>query len=222
MSERDKAFAAWKVANPQYHFVTGRDWMAWCAAWDMQQAQIDRLMLEFCPDEMSQEQLDEWAKHQRVSVSSNPTKALIHTVKPADTTLYTLQQTDRGSNFMRRFVARRATEALQQCEQALRAVGYVKIEQSPPRGELYSNRYVHPNVAEHFVLEGWHGTTDRDGINYGPVFTILYAGTYAPKISTHTPLHEIDPNVKAGEYTTELSNLGEAISAYFRSTIETK
>ena len=30
------------------------------------QAQIDALMLEFCPEEMTKEQLDEWAKNQRV------------------------------------------------------------------------------------------------------------------------------------------------------------
>ena len=29
------------------------------------QAQIDALMLEFCPDEMTQDQLDEWARNQR-------------------------------------------------------------------------------------------------------------------------------------------------------------
>ncbi len=29
------------------------------------QAEIDRLMLEFCPDEMTQEQLDEWGRNQR-------------------------------------------------------------------------------------------------------------------------------------------------------------
>lgn len=28
------------------------------------QAQIDELMLEYCPDEMTTEQLNEWAKHQ--------------------------------------------------------------------------------------------------------------------------------------------------------------
>lgn len=28
------------------------------------QAKIDELMLEYCPDEMSKEQLDNWAKHQ--------------------------------------------------------------------------------------------------------------------------------------------------------------
>lgn len=31
------------------------------------QAEIDRLMLEFCPDEMSEEQLETWAKHQQVA-----------------------------------------------------------------------------------------------------------------------------------------------------------
>lgn len=29
------------------------------------QAIIDRLMLEYCPDEMSEEQFEEWARHQR-------------------------------------------------------------------------------------------------------------------------------------------------------------
>jgi hypothetical protein len=34
-------------------------------AWNAQQAEIDRLMLEYCPDEMTAEQLAEWGKHQR-------------------------------------------------------------------------------------------------------------------------------------------------------------
>lgn len=38
----------------------------WDAAWNLQQAKIDRLMLEYCPDEMTKEQLLKWAKHQRV------------------------------------------------------------------------------------------------------------------------------------------------------------
>ena len=29
------------------------------------QAQIDSLMLEYCPNEMTKEQMDNWAKHQR-------------------------------------------------------------------------------------------------------------------------------------------------------------
>lgn len=29
-------------------------------------SKIDRLMLEYCPDEMCQEQLDEWARNQKV------------------------------------------------------------------------------------------------------------------------------------------------------------
>lgn len=29
------------------------------------QAEVDALMLEYCPNEMSQEQLDNWAAHQR-------------------------------------------------------------------------------------------------------------------------------------------------------------
>jgi hypothetical protein len=32
---------------------------------DSKQAKIDSLMLEFCPDEMTEQQRAEWAKHQR-------------------------------------------------------------------------------------------------------------------------------------------------------------
>ena len=39
-------------------------WKFWKAAWDSQQARIDALMLEHCPDEMTPEQMAEWAKHQ--------------------------------------------------------------------------------------------------------------------------------------------------------------
>lgn len=39
-------------------------WVFWKAAWDSQQARIDALMLEHCPDEMTVEQMAEWAKHQ--------------------------------------------------------------------------------------------------------------------------------------------------------------
>ena len=31
------------------------------------QAHIDRLMLEYCPDEMTSEQTEEWKRHQRVA-----------------------------------------------------------------------------------------------------------------------------------------------------------
>ena len=32
---------------------------------DAKQAEVDALMLEYCPSEMSQEQLENWAAHQR-------------------------------------------------------------------------------------------------------------------------------------------------------------
>lgn len=32
-----------------------------------QQATIDRLMLEYCPDEMTPEQMERWAKSQRIA-----------------------------------------------------------------------------------------------------------------------------------------------------------
>jgi len=34
------------------------------------QAKIDELMLEYCPDEMTKEQLVEWAKHQQIVVDT--------------------------------------------------------------------------------------------------------------------------------------------------------
>ena len=36
------------------------------------QARIDELMLEYCPDEMTQEQIDNWCKHQKPCI--NPQK----------------------------------------------------------------------------------------------------------------------------------------------------
>ena len=34
------------------------------------QARIDELMLEYCPDEMTPEQIDEWAKHQEPVIAA--------------------------------------------------------------------------------------------------------------------------------------------------------
>ena len=39
---------------------------------EAKQAKIDELMLEYCPDEMTEEQLDEWGKHQVVVKGSEP------------------------------------------------------------------------------------------------------------------------------------------------------
>lgn len=38
---------------------------AFQTAWDHQQAEIDRLMMEFCPDEMTAAQVASWEEHQR-------------------------------------------------------------------------------------------------------------------------------------------------------------
>lgn len=35
------------------------------------QAKIDQLMLEYCPEEMTPEQIEDWGKHQVVSTHSN-------------------------------------------------------------------------------------------------------------------------------------------------------
>ena len=48
-----------------YYPQTKAAWGAYNAAHDAQQATIDRLMLEYCPGEMTQEQMDEWASHQK-------------------------------------------------------------------------------------------------------------------------------------------------------------
>ena len=43
------------------------------AALNAKQAEIDRLMLEYCPDEMTIEQVKEWERHQRPATSAaNP------------------------------------------------------------------------------------------------------------------------------------------------------
>lgn len=34
-------------------------------AWDAQQAEIDRLMLEYCPEEMTPAQVEEWGRNQK-------------------------------------------------------------------------------------------------------------------------------------------------------------
>ena len=44
---------------------TAYAWAGYEEAHKAQQATIDRLMLEYCPNEMTQEQKDEWASHQR-------------------------------------------------------------------------------------------------------------------------------------------------------------
>ena len=49
------------------------DEQAECKKCDAKQAQIDRLMLEFCPDEMTAEQLGEWGSNQK-PVSQEPVK----------------------------------------------------------------------------------------------------------------------------------------------------
>lgn len=45
--------------------VMEEQWLAFQAAYNMQQAVIDLLMLEWCPNEMTEGQVAEWAKHQQ-------------------------------------------------------------------------------------------------------------------------------------------------------------
>ena len=50
--------------DPEKNPWLSRD--AYYAAWDAQQAKIDRLMLEYCPDEMTEDQKATWARNQKV------------------------------------------------------------------------------------------------------------------------------------------------------------
>lgn len=69
MCDRNSESSAWPGAYKRYE--TELAWAAWQAAWHSQQAEIDRLMLEFCPNEMTPEQVAEWAKHQQPVERSN-------------------------------------------------------------------------------------------------------------------------------------------------------
>lgn len=50
-------------SQKEYAVRCARAYGAKC--WEAQQAKIDALMFEFCPEEMTQEQIIEWGKHQR-------------------------------------------------------------------------------------------------------------------------------------------------------------
>lgn len=62
MCNRYGGDAAWPGSYKRYE--TDLAWEAWRTAWAMQQAKIDRLMLEYCPDEMMQDQLAEFERNQ--------------------------------------------------------------------------------------------------------------------------------------------------------------
>lgn len=40
---------------------------AWMRATEIKQAELDRLMLEYCPQEMEPEQISNWYKHQALA-----------------------------------------------------------------------------------------------------------------------------------------------------------
>lgn len=51
--------------SPCHNLTIAAQWEAYQEAYNLQQATIDRLMLEFCPDEMSPEQLASWENAQK-------------------------------------------------------------------------------------------------------------------------------------------------------------
>lgn len=54
-----------KFMKTKYIVTTETPWECYQAAYNLQQATIDRIMLEFCPGEMTNEQIDAWAKAQK-------------------------------------------------------------------------------------------------------------------------------------------------------------
>lgn len=58
-----KTFEEWLKDYTEKHGAPPAHVMAE-AAWNCQQATIDRLMLEFCPEEMTEKQFNEWKIHQ--------------------------------------------------------------------------------------------------------------------------------------------------------------
>src|SRR5688572_27774244 len=55
-----------RLPSGNYRIKSTQDkWEGYRAAWSCQQASIDRLMLEFCPDEMGDEQMRKWLGAQR-------------------------------------------------------------------------------------------------------------------------------------------------------------
>ena len=60
--------------NPEGQFVeytTRVAFAVWCKAWGAQQSKIDELMLEYCPTEMTAEQMQIYAQSQVVSQDTN-------------------------------------------------------------------------------------------------------------------------------------------------------
>ena len=68
-SARADSYKLWRRAQEAKGDPASNRWLvrdAFYAAWDGQQAKIDRLMIEFCPEEMTADQKATWTRHQRV------------------------------------------------------------------------------------------------------------------------------------------------------------
>jgi hypothetical protein len=66
------------------------------------QGQIDALMLEYCVDDMSEEQLDEWARHQKPFKLAFTTPHMTNTDNPIDFPISTEERMSRFE-FLSRF-----------------------------------------------------------------------------------------------------------------------
>ncbi len=69
----------------------------WVSGVGFLQARIDALMLEYCPDEMTPEQVENWGKHQRLAERDQTVKSLegITSAALADRDMYMAKCTER-------------------------------------------------------------------------------------------------------------------------------
>jgi len=81
--ELTKTLEAWgrEAQADGKNFLVGDLLIRAMAAIHGQQAKIDALMLEYCPDEMTPAQLEEWGRHQRPGRDASA-KAKLESAKP--------------------------------------------------------------------------------------------------------------------------------------------
>lgn len=105
---------------------------------EAKQAKIDALMLEFCPDEMPPEQVEEWRKHQRrggcmtskfasYSALSSATKQASQEIRDARTALATSKTASKQMKL--------AQQIMEEDKEILRALGHADCEI-----DIYSSR----------------------------------------------------------------------------------
>lgn len=68
MTQDELNFRAWAVKQvANVNNLESLLHAAWMTATEIKQAELDRLMLEYCPQEMEPEQISNWYKHQALA-----------------------------------------------------------------------------------------------------------------------------------------------------------